>query len=86
MTGPTLISDPAEYFTRVTSPVLAFFGEEDLLQPTGKSAALYEQYLNEVGNEGYEIVILPGVGHNIGMETPGYWTTLVEWLDSLELE
>jgi pimeloyl-ACP methyl ester carboxylesterase len=84
MTGPNLISDPAAYFTRVTSPVLAIFGEEDLLQPTEKSAALYEQYFREAGNEEFEIVVIPGVGHNVVPTTPGYWTVVLEWLDGLD--
>jgi pimeloyl-ACP methyl ester carboxylesterase len=85
MTGPTLIEDPADYFTRVKSPVLAIFGEEDLLQPTERSAELYEQYLTDAGNDAFEIVILPGEGHNIGGWTVGYWELLLEWLEGLDL-
>jgi hypothetical protein len=28
-------------------------------------------------------VILPGVGHDIVLTTPGYWEQLITWLDSL---
>jgi len=86
MTGPNLVSDPEEYFTRVTSPVLAIFGEEDLLQPTEKSAEYYEQFLTAAGNEQFEIVVLPGEWHNIGITTPGYWDVLTEWLEGLEFD
>jgi pimeloyl-ACP methyl ester carboxylesterase len=82
--GQTLLNDPKEYFTRVRCPVLAFFGETDLLQPTEKSAALYEQYLTEAGNENFKIVVIPGVGHSIGLTTPGYWKALSDWLDHHE--
>ena len=78
--GPSLLNDPAQYMTAVHCPVLAFFGEDDLLQPTAKSAALYEQYLTEAGNSDFEIVVLPGVGHGIQTWTPGYWRVLEPWL------
>ena len=84
--GQTLLNDPEEYLTRVRCPVLAFFGEDDLLQPTAKSAALYEQYLTGAGNENYKIVVIPGVGHSIGLSTPGYWEALSDWLDHLYSE
>jgi pimeloyl-ACP methyl ester carboxylesterase len=77
---------PKEYLTRVHCPVLAFFGEADLLQPTEKSAALYEQYLTEAGNENFKIVVIPAVGHGIGLWTPGYWEALSDWLDHLYSE
>jgi len=83
MVGQTLLNDPKEYWTRVRCPVLAFFGEDDLLQPTAKSAVLYEQYLTEAGNEDFEIVVIPGVGHSIGLSTPGYGEALSDWLDRL---
>lgn len=79
----SLLENPQEYLTKVRCPVLAVFGEEDALQPTVKSAALYEQYLTEAGNESFKIVVLPGVGHSIGLSTPGYWEALSAWLDHL---
>jgi pimeloyl-ACP methyl ester carboxylesterase len=86
MVGQSLLNDPKEYLTRVQSRVLAVFGEHDLLQPTEKSAALYEQYLAEAGNENFRIVVIPGVGHSISLSTPGYWEALSDWLDHLFLE
>jgi pimeloyl-ACP methyl ester carboxylesterase len=83
MTGPTLLEDPQDYWTRVRCPVLAIFGEDDLLQPTAKSAALYEGWLTQAGNDRFEILVLPGVGHSIVMSTPGYWDGLSRWLDRL---
>jgi pimeloyl-ACP methyl ester carboxylesterase len=83
MAGQSLLEDPQEYWTRVRCPVLAFFGADDLLQPTEKSAALYEQYLTQAGNEDFEIVVLPGVGHSISLPTPGYAEALAGWLAGL---
>ena len=86
MVGPNLLNDPREYLTKVQCPVLAFFGENDLLQPTTKSAALYEQYLGEAGNRDYQIVVIPDEGHSIGIWTPGYWEALSAWLERLSSE
>lgn len=86
MIGPSMLNDPQEYLTRVHCPVLAFFGEADLLQPTERSAALYEQYLNEAGNDEYEIVVIPGVGHGITLAIPTYREALSRWLDHLYSE
>jgi pimeloyl-ACP methyl ester carboxylesterase len=78
--GPTLLEDPRGYWTRVHCPVLAFFGEEDLLQPSKVSAALYEEYLTAAGNQDYHVVVIPGEGHSIGLWTPAYKQALLEWL------
>ncbi len=81
--GPTLLEDPGEYWTKVQCPVLAVWGEDDLLQPTARSATLYEYYLTQAGNERLKKVVIPGVGHSISMSTPGYWEELSKWLDEL---
>jgi pimeloyl-ACP methyl ester carboxylesterase len=79
----SLLFDPGDSLRRVQSAVLAFFGEDDIVQPTDRSAALYAQYLEEAQNDHVTIVILPGVGHDIVLTTPGYWEQLITWLDSL---
>jgi len=79
--GQTLLSDPKDYLTMVGCPVLAFFGEDDLLQPSATSADLYETYLAEAGNEDVTIAIIPGVGHSITLSNPTYHDGLSEWLD-----
>jgi len=84
MAEQSLLNDPKDYMTKVRCPVLAVFGETDLLQPTEESAALYEQYLTDAGNEDFKIVVIPGVGHSILLSTPGYWEALSDWLDHLD--
>jgi pimeloyl-ACP methyl ester carboxylesterase len=79
----SLLLDPRDSLTRVTSPVLAFFGELDAVQPTDRSAALYAQYLEEAQNDDVTIVIFPNVGHDILLSSPGYWEQLVQWLEDL---
>lgn len=77
----SLLVDPRDQLTRVTCPVLAFFGNDDIVQPTDRSAALYAQYLHEAGNDDVTIVTLPDIGHDILLDTPGYWERLAQWLD-----
>jgi pimeloyl-ACP methyl ester carboxylesterase len=84
LTGPTLLEDPEEYWTKVTCPVLAVFGEDDLLQPSAVSAALYEEYLTAAGNKDFRIVVLPDVGHGVGLWVPAYADTLSEWLAGIQ--
>lgn len=76
----TLLLDPGDHLTRVTSPVLAFFGEDDIVQPTDRSAELFADYFATAGNGDVTIVILPNVGHDIILSTPGYWGQMVQWL------
>jgi uncharacterized protein len=76
----SLLTDPKDFLTRVDCPVLAFFGEDDQNLPAKKSAALFEQYLTQAGNQDFEIVVFPGVGHSLGNFSPSYWETLAEWL------
>jgi pimeloyl-ACP methyl ester carboxylesterase len=83
LAGQSLLEDPNQSLPGVRCPVLAIFGEDDLLQPTAKSAALYEQYLTEAGNEQFQIVVIPGVGHSLGGFVPAYWDALNDWLDHL---
>ena len=86
LTGPNLLNDPRAYMTWVRCPVLAVFGEDDLLQPTERSAALYEQYLTKAGNDGFQIAVIPGVGHALYVSMPAYRQALDEWLDGLYLD
>ena len=76
----SLLTDPRDHLSRVTSPVIAVFGEDDIVQPSELSAELYAEYLREAGNDDVTITVLPGVGHHINPTTPGYWDHLLEWL------
>jgi pimeloyl-ACP methyl ester carboxylesterase len=84
--GPTLLNDPEEYMPNVQSPVLAIFGEDDLLQPSEISAGLYEQYLTEAGNTNFKIVVIPDEGHESVVRAPRYWEEIFNWLDNLYSE
>ncbi len=80
VTADNLLTDPKDFLTRVRVPVVAFFGEDDLNIDSQTSPALFEKYLAEAGNEDYTIVVIPDVGHDVGLGTPGYWETLSNWL------
>lgn len=54
----------------VRCPVLAIFGENDIVQPTETSAALFEEYLTAAGNNDFEIIVMPGEGHDINGRHP----------------
>jgi hypothetical protein len=60
--------------------VLAIFGEDDINVDTRRSARLYEHYLEEAGNGDVTIVVMPDVGHDVGVSTTGYWELVSEWL------
>jgi len=81
---PNLLHDPKDYLTRVRCPVLAAFGADDVLVPAYRSAALFEQYLRQAGNEDVTVVVIPGVGHAFGVTAPGYSDLLSGWLDHLD--
>lgn len=79
----SLLLDPRDHLTKVTCPVLAFFGADDIVQPTERSADLYARYLDEAHNDDVTLVTLPNVGHDIVLSTPGYTEELIQWLDDL---
>lgn len=78
----SLMTDPKDFLTKVEVPIIAFFGENDITVDSETSAELFDDYLADAGNDDYRIVILPNVGHNIDLSTPGYWDELSLWLVS----
>ncbi len=76
----SLRTDPKDFMSKVRCPVLAFFGEDDIVQPTKTSAALFEKYLSAAGNSDFEIIVMPGVGHGIDWTTPRYNDAVSRWL------
>ena len=61
--------DPAPLLKKTTIPLLALFGEFDVLVPPQENTGRMESYLKEAGNRDFTIRVIPGVGHN--METFG---------------
>ncbi len=78
-----LLTDPKDFLPKVTSPVLAFFGEDDQNVPAQKSAELYETYLNQAGIKNFKIVVFPKADHTLSGAVGSYWQILSEWLGGL---
>ncbi|MGI8640479.1 MAG: alpha/beta hydrolase family protein [Pyrinomonadaceae bacterium] len=85
--------DPAPVLEKVRCPVLAFFGEKDVLVPPGGNIPNLEQALQKGGNKDYTIKILPKANHRFEETTtgandfpttkrtvPGYYDVMFEWL------
>jgi pimeloyl-ACP methyl ester carboxylesterase len=57
--------DPTEDLRRTRIPVLALYGQEDVLVPPRENAPLLERLLRQAGNEQYLVKVFPHVGHNL---------------------
>lgn len=61
--------DPAPVLKKTKVPVLALYGELDVLVPPEENVDRMRAYLKEAGNTDFTIRVIPGVGHD--METFG---------------
>ena len=84
--------DPVPFLKQVKCPFLGIWGELDTYVPVKKSVELTRQALQEAGNNGVELVVLPQANHRMrltktgspnesGKEiTPMLWKILTDWL------
>jgi len=92
-TRPNVDFDPVPVLEKVQCPVLAFFGEKDVLVPPAGNVTIMEAALKKAGNKDVTIKILPGVNHNFevpgmgvygfqssGKVPPGYYDVMIKWL------
>jgi pimeloyl-ACP methyl ester carboxylesterase len=82
----------AEYWRKVTVPVLVVQAGEDIYTPREQSIAAIHEALRESGNADFTIVVLPGAPHNFVLQPdanralkwprlyPGYADLLVGWI------
>ena len=81
---PNVDFDPVPVLEKVKSPVLAFFGEKDVLVPPEGNVSIMEAALKKAGNTDVTIKVLPAVGHMLSLpsgKTPaGYYDVMIEWL------
>ena len=66
-------------------PVLAIFGEQDLLVPAQRSITIFKQALAEEKNTDVTIQVFPGADHRIRVGSssalaPDYLETMGKWL------
>ncbi|MGH9754953.1 MAG: dienelactone hydrolase family protein [Blastocatellia bacterium] len=57
--------DPIPALERTTCPVLAFYGEHDLVVHTTENRPKLEAALRRVGNRDVTIKVIPGVDHGL---------------------
>ena len=81
---PNVDFDPVPVLEKVKVPVLAFFGEKDVLVPPEGNVSIMEAALKKAGNKDVTIKVLPAVGHMLslpsGKTPPGYYDVMTEWL------
>jgi pimeloyl-ACP methyl ester carboxylesterase len=77
---------------RVRQPVLAIFGESDVLTPPRESAAIWANQLHAAGNRDYSVRLFPHATHGLLVSdrpfevlpesrlAPGYLKTMVDWI------
>lgn len=90
-----LAYQPADYVPFVRVPVLAFYGDKDVMVPAAENAANLRRLLEKGGSTRYRIVTCPGLNHMmqhclygtpdeyLGLEetiAPEVLQTLAEWL------
>jgi pimeloyl-ACP methyl ester carboxylesterase len=77
--------NPLATLRRVTNPILAIFGELDVLLPAARSAVEIERALTEAGNRDVTVRVFPGATHRLkdavsGEFPPGYLACMTDWL------
>jgi pimeloyl-ACP methyl ester carboxylesterase len=65
--------DPTPVLRRTTCPVLALYGELDLLVPPRRNAPALVAALNEAGNGDYTVRVLPRASHLLLRTDPATW-------------
>ena len=60
--------NPADFWPKVTVPVLLIYGERDIIVPVGQSILNIDRALNKAGNRDYTIIILPRASHAFNIE------------------
>jgi len=75
----SLLVDPSDYLTKVRCPVLAVFGEGDVVLPAAQSADRWREWLRRAGNQDVTVVVFPNTGHDVSASS-GYWDLLRDWI------
>ena len=65
-----LSHDPRAVLEKVTCPVLAIFGESNIIVPVKNSVSIFEEALHKAGNKDYTIKVFPRANHGINPDSP----------------
>jgi len=65
--------DPVAVLEKVKCPVLAIWGELDMLVPAQKSKEIFEKALKKAGNKDVTLKIFPNADHNLMLTKTGGW-------------
>ncbi|MFC2082523.1 alpha/beta fold hydrolase [Candidatus Bipolaricaulota bacterium] len=79
----SLLASPRAYFTKVSCPMLALFGEDDVHLPAQRSAESLREYAAEGENSDLTVVIFENTGHSMNNFMSAYWDQLDAWLGGL---
>lgn len=69
--GVIMAHDHIPNLSSLTCPVLAIWGENDLLVPPGPSAQAYTQTMEQIGNKHAKMVIVPNADHTLTYNKTG---------------
>lgn len=69
--GVIMAHDHIPNLSSLTCPVLAIWGENDLLVPPGASAQAYTQTMEQIGNKHAKMVIVPNADHTLTYNKTG---------------
>jgi pimeloyl-ACP methyl ester carboxylesterase len=81
--------EPGPVLRKLSMPVLAFWGSEDLEAMPFREQPLLEQALREAGNRDFTFRVLQGADHGLMLDgasvqrvgyAPGYFGEVIEWL------
>jgi uncharacterized protein len=80
--------DPLPALEHVRCPVLAIFGERDVIVPVPQSVSLMQQAFARSGQQHATIQVFPDAGHTIQLGdderfAPGYLETMAQWIQQI---
>ena len=81
---PDFQYDPIPALEQTRCPVLAIWGEADIVVPVKKSMTVYQEALGRAGNDEVTFRLFPDADHVLrvseGSYAPGYLDTMTDWL------
>jgi pimeloyl-ACP methyl ester carboxylesterase len=83
--------EPLPYFEQCRCPLLAVWGEDDVIVAAHESRAIFARALKRAGNDSFELLLLPGLGHGLGAEDggrmlPSVLELITEWIQNVGSE